>query len=164
MCEISGSVRITNDRLAAYPEKDGVILSQRPDRTIREKLDSRIHLKQIIAIVVFAMSMSGCGASGNGVTPTATGANGPVFSLAEDQKHRLYSAALAASESPLDSDLFKAVCKKIGIFDAQGNPNDKYMTFVQEHIAWSTKPEIEPFRHEINTREKAGEYIRKYRP
>jgi hypothetical protein len=84
--------------------------------------------------------------------------------LSEDEKHRLYSAALAVSESPLESATFKEVCKKIGIFDAGGNPNDKYMAFVSEHVSWGMKPETEQFRRGINSKEKAQDYIRKCLP
>ena len=79
--------------------------------------------------------------------------------FSEEEKHKIYTAALAADESPLDSALFKEVCKKIGIFDAEGKPNDKYMVFVAEHVEWAMKPELELFRSEINTKEKAREYV-----
>src|SRR5207237_8067419 len=84
--------------------------------------------------------------------------------LAEEDKHRLHAAALAQSESPLDSELFREVCKKIGIFHANGKPNDNYMAFVAAHVDWGMKAEIEQFRREIDTREKAREYISKHLP
>ena len=84
--------------------------------------------------------------------------------LNEDEKHRLYSAALAASESPLDTDTFKKVCREIGIVDARGRANDQYMGFVSEHVNWGMKPETEQFRQEINTQEKAREYITRHLP
>jgi hypothetical protein len=79
--------------------------------------------------------------------------------LNEDEKHRLYSAALAASESPLDTETFKRVCREIGIVDAQGQANDQYMAFMSAHVNWGMKPETEQFRQEINTQQKAREYI-----
>ena len=45
-----------------------------------------------------------------------------------------------------------------------GKPNDNYMTFVAAHVDWGMKAEIEQFRREINTREKAREYISKHLP
>jgi hypothetical protein len=84
--------------------------------------------------------------------------------LTEDEKHRLYSAALAAGESPLESELFKDVCRKIGIFDAQGKPNDNYMSFVSAHVEWAMKAQTEQFKTEINSREKAREYLSKHLP
>jgi hypothetical protein len=82
--------------------------------------------------------------------------------LSEDEKHRLYSAALAASESPLDTDTFKDVCQTIGIFDASGKPNDQYMVFVGQHVNWGMKVETDQFRREINSKDKATEYIKEH--
>jgi hypothetical protein len=113
-------------------------------------------MKSFIVAALIALSLAGC--SSKGSTATRTAATG----LSVDQKHRLYSAALAASESPLDNDTFKAVCREIGIFDAEGRPNDRYMTFVSQHLAWSTNSETEAFRQEINSKDKATEYIKKH--
>jgi len=79
--------------------------------------------------------------------------------LTEDQRHRLYAAALAASSSPLDSDLFRIVCERIEIFDSAGKPNDRYAEFVAAHVSWSMKPDGQQFRREIKSEEKAREYI-----
>ena len=116
-------------------------------------------MKSILAFVLIGISMSAC------VTGSGTGTNrAGVARLSEEEKHRLYSAALAASESPLDTDLFKDVCKRIGIFDAAGKPNDKYMAFVTEHVNWGMKAQTDQFRQEINSKEKAREYIRNHLP
>ena len=114
--------------------------------------------KKILAIALLALCISACSLNGSGLVNTRNSGG----SLAEDEKHRLYTAALAESESPLDSELFQKVCKRIGIFDANGKPNDNYMTFVAAHVDWGMKPEIQQFRTEINTREKAREYINKH--
>src|SRR2546428_750354 len=111
-------------------------------------------LLSYLAIILMALNMSACaGTSGRAVS-----------ALSEEEKHRLYSAALAASESPLETEIFKEVCKKIGIFDAVGGPNDNYMAFVAAHVDWALKPELEQFKREINTREKAREYINEHLP
>ena len=107
-----------------------------------------------ITLMALALSSSNCGQR----------AESRVTPLSFDEKHRLYSAALAASESPLDTDTFKDVCQRIGIFDASGKPNEQYMAFVSEHVNWGMKPETEQFRQEINTQEKAREYISRYLP
>jgi len=80
----------------------------------------------------------------------------------EDEKHRLYAAALAASDSPLDTQNFKSACQAIGVFDQNGQPNDSYMTFVTKHFEWSRNAQSEGFRHQINTREKAKAYVEQY--
>src|SRR5260370_25229269 len=108
-------------------------------------------MKPILAIVPIGISLSAC-ATGSGTEAKRAGGHP---GLSEEQKHRLYSAALAASESPLDSELFKDVCRKLGIFDANGQPNETYMTFVAQHVDWGMKPENGQFRREIDTKEKA---------
>jgi hypothetical protein len=95
---------------------------------------------------------SGCGQrAGSRATP-----------LSLDEKHRLYSAALAASDSPLDTDTFKDVCQRIGIFDAAGKPNDQYLAFVSQHVNWGMQSEASQFRHEINSKDSAKEYIKQH--
>lgn len=111
-------------------------------------------MKSLAAIALIAFSLSACIQGGStGTSRKAVGL------LSEDEKHRLYTAALAASESPLDTDLFKDVCKKIGIFDANGNPNDRYLKFVTEHVDWGLKAESDQFRREVTSREKARQYV-----
>lgn len=82
--------------------------------------------------------------------------------FSDDQKHRLYSAALAASDSPMDTRAFADVCRTIGIFDANGKLNDQYMVFIGQHVDWTKRVETEEFRREIDSKEKAQAYIAKY--
>ncbi|HEX6190637.1 MAG TPA: hypothetical protein VFZ40_21480 [Pyrinomonadaceae bacterium] len=113
-------------------------------------------MKSFIVAALIAISLAGCGSKGS----TAT--NAGASRLSEDQKHRLYSAALAASESPLDNDTFKRVCREIGIFDAQGRPTDQYMAFVSRHVDWWARSETEQFRREINSKERARDYLKRH--
>jgi len=83
---------------------------------------------------------------------------GHASKLATDEKHRLYATALAASDSPLDTETFRLACQKIGIFDQDGQPNDNYLAFVTEHFEWGTSEQSEEFRRQINTKEKAKAY------
>jgi hypothetical protein len=103
------------------------------------------------------ISLSACTSS------SATSARAGTAGLTAEEKHRLYAAALAASESPLESATFKEVCRRIGIFDADGNRNDLYLQFVTAHLEWAMKTETQPFKREINTREQAREYLNKFR-
>ena len=113
-------------------------------------------MKSFIVAALIALSLAGCGSKGSTAPrPAATG-------LSDDQKHRLYSAALAASESPLDNDTFKTVCREIGIFDANGKPNDEYMAFVSRHVDWWARSETEQFRREINSKERARDYLKRH--
>jgi hypothetical protein len=122
-------------------------------------------VKSVVATTLLALSLSAC-TSGNPNTAAATSTNAKsaAASLSRDEKHRLYSAALAASESPLDTDQFKEVCQRIGIFDGDGKPNNHYMAFVGEHVDWGMNSETENFRQEINTKEKARAYIDRHLP
>ena len=118
-------------------------------------------LTEIVLLAIVASACAGCS------TYVSSGKPGPhdqATSLSEDERHRLFSAALAASESPLESEIFKDACRKIGVFDTVGEPNDKYMAFVAAHVDWAMKTEVNQFRREIDTREKALEYLRQHLP
>ena len=124
-------------------------------------------MKLLLAIALVAIALSACSVGNAGGSATTDGKPNAVRngdSLTKDEKHRLYTAALAASDSPLESEIFKEVCKTIGIFDAGGTPNDNYLPFVSAHVDWAMKTETEQFKREINTKEKAREYISKYLP
>ena len=115
-------------------------------------------LATVLVSVLIGFFVSACtNGSGTSASVVATG-------LTEDEKHRLYAAALAASEFPLENQTFKEVCMKIGIFDAGGNQNDNYMGFVTAHFEWAMNKETEAFKREINTREKARAYLYKSLP
>src|SRR5712691_2227348 len=103
-------------------------------------------MKSMLAITLSAMALAGCSfrTGSDHYLTAAQSSNGA--SLSQEQKHRLYTAALAASDFPLDTALFKEVCKKIGIFDADSKANDNYLAFVQEHVAWGVKIETNKFR------------------
>jgi hypothetical protein len=120
--------------------------------------------KLVLAIILAAATLGGCNFRVGADQSPARTAQTSSASLSQEEKHRLYSAALAASDFPLDTALFKEVCKKIGIFDADGKANDNYMAFVQEHVAWGIKTETNQFRSEINTKEKAQGYVLKHLP
>jgi type II secretory pathway pseudopilin PulG len=109
----------------------------------------------LVAIALIALLLSGCSGSWTRMSRNTRHLN-------EDEKHRLYSAALAASDAPLDNETFKDVCRQIGIFDNDGRPNGQYMSFVSQHVIWGTTPEIEQFRQEINSREKARDYLKRH--
>lgn len=116
---------------------------------------------KVIAAMALVVTLSSACSSGGSRADINRDAASP---LSEDQLHRLYAAALAASDSPLDTDTFKDVCQRIGIFDADGKPNDQYMAFVSQHVEWGMKPETDQFRREINSKDKAAEYIKRHLP
>src|SRR5438067_10864069 len=111
-------------------------------------------MKCLVIIALIALSLSACSSRGS--------SSNAARLLNEDDKHRLYSAALAASDSPLDTDIFKQVCREIGIVDAHGQANDQYMAFLSAHVNWGMKPETEQFRQQINSKEKARDYLKRH--
>lgn len=122
-------------------------------------------MRMVIATIGIAICCSACSSlNSSGAAKTVPGTQRDGTSFTENERHRLYSAALAANESPLDSEIFKDVCRKIGIFDAKSQPNEQYMEFVAQHVNWSLKAENAQFRSEIDTKEKAREYINRHLP
>ena len=126
-------------------------------------------MKPILPIVLMTAAWSACGVGNHSGAPTAAASDARTdkahraISLTEDEKHRLYTAALVATDSQLQTELFQAVCKQIGIMNADGIPNENYTRFIsEERLQWMLKPEVERFKREINTREKAQEYLSKH--
>ena len=115
-------------------------------------------LKVIAAIALLAILSSACSSGGSRAEINRSAAS----PLSEDQRHRLYAAALAASDSPLDSQEFKSVCRAIGIFDVNDRPNDEYSDFVGEHVRWAMNANGKQFRLEIDTKDKARNYLSRY--
>ena len=122
-------------------------------------------MKSIVAVALVAFSLAGCShRDSHASAANAAEAQPDRNSMSEVEKHRLYTAALAVSQSPLDTELFSDVCKKIGIYDVEGKPTEKYMPFVQAHIDWVTRSENEQFRQEINSPEKARHFLTTHLP
>ena len=114
------------------------------------------------SILLFGLALSSCN-SGNQQQPNSD--RPQSVSLTTDEKHRLYTAALVATASQYDTELFKDVCRKIGIMNNNGIPTNGYERFVgDDNLEWSRKPEAEQFKRDINSRDKAMDYIEKYLP
>ena len=74
-------------------------------------------------------------------------------SMTEDEKHRLYQAALIVGEQ----ELLRRVSVKIGIMEDDFTPGDNYQEFVVEQVSWALRNT--EFTSTINTTEKARAYI-----
>ncbi|MGQ0762031.1 MAG: hypothetical protein ACT4OT_08445 [Acidobacteriota bacterium] len=122
-----------------------------------DKLKFVVLLRILVTIGLVALLSSACSS-----VRSSSNTEKAAQRFTDDERHRLYAAALAASDSPMDTQMFGEVCRKIGIFDQNGKPNDRYMAFVSQHIAWGTNSETEEFRREINSKQKAGEYLAKH--
>ena len=124
-------------------------------------------MKPILAIVLLTMAWSACGVGSHwGAPPAASDVKaGQPASLIEDEKQRLYAAALIVTDSQLQTELYRVVCQRIGIMNADGVPKENYAKFVSEdRRQWMLKPEAQEFRRKINTREKAQEYLKEHLP
>jgi hypothetical protein len=74
-------------------------------------------------------------------------------SMSDDDKHKLYQAALVVG----DQELLRRVSVKIGIMDDDFTPGDNYQAFVVEQVSWAIRNT--DFTTTINTPEKARAYI-----
>lgn len=128
-------------------------------------------MKPILAIVLMTIALSACGVGGHSGAPTTSVSDAKASTarsaapLTENEKHQLYAAALVATDSQLQTELFQKVCQQIGIMNADGIPNENYIKFVsEERLQWMMKPEAEEFKRTINTRAKAQEYLKERLP
>jgi hypothetical protein len=77
-------------------------------------------------------------------------------SMSDDDKHKLYQAALIVS----DAELLRRVSVKIGIMEDDFTPGDNYQAFVLEQVNWSLRNR--DFTDSINTPDKARAYINEH--
>jgi hypothetical protein len=94
----------------------------------------------------------------NSDDPTNSNSRAAASSLTEDDKHKLFHAATVTG----DQELINRVNVKLGILNDDYTLGDKYQEFVAAHAAWSFQNL--DFIREINTPEKARDYINKHFP
>jgi hypothetical protein len=87
-------------------------------------------------------------------TPPSTSAS----SLSDDDKHKLYHAALMTN----DQELLRRVEVKIGIRDADFTRGDKYQDFLIEHAGWVLRNT--DFISSLTSAEEARDYVNKNFP
>ena len=88
-------------------------------------------------------------ANNNSNSSTSTSAS----SLSEDDKHKLYQAALMTG----DDELLRRVSVKLGIMNEDSTHGDKYEQFVTDHAGWVIRNL--GFISSINSAEKARAYV-----
>ena len=74
-------------------------------------------------------------------------------SLSEDDKHKLYQAALMTG----DDELLRRVSVKLGLMNEDYTTGDKYEQFVTDHAGWVIRNLN--FISSLNTAEKARAYV-----
>ena len=89
----------------------------------------------------------------NDNTNSSSASPGNASSLSDDDKHKLYQAAIQTG----DSQLLQRVEVKLGLRDDDYTPGDKYQEFVTAHVTWVFRNG--DFIRSINTAEKARAYV-----
>ena len=89
----------------------------------------------------------------NGNDNTNDNSTSSTSSMADDDKHKLYQAAVMTG----DAELVRRVSVKLGLMDSDYTPGDNYASFVSEHVTWVYSNT--DFIQSINTPEKAREYV-----
>lgn len=84
--------------------------------------------------------------------------NSSSSSLSEDDRHKLYHAALMSG----DVELLRRVQVKLGLMDEDFTPGRNYLTFVQEHGTWVARNT--DFADSVDTKEKAIAYVNEHFP
>jgi hypothetical protein len=78
---------------------------------------------------------------------------GAASSMSDDDKHKLYQAALQSG----DAELLRRVEVKLGLREDDYTAGEKYQAFVIEHVTWAYRNT--DFGQSINTPEKARAYV-----
>ncbi len=89
----------------------------------------------------------------NSSTSASPSTSTSASSLSDEDKHKLYQAALMTG----DQELLRRVSVAIGVMDADYTPGDKYSDFVVEHAGWVIRNT--DFISSLNTPEKARAYV-----
>jgi len=92
--------------------------------------------------------------STNSSTPSSTSTS----SMSEDDKHRLYHAALQTG----DQELMRRVSIKLDLMDSDYTPGPNYQAFVDAHVSWVVR-NID-FIGTINSPERARAYVNEHFP
>ena len=123
-------------------------------------------MKLFPAVALLVMVISLCGLTGdksdtsntnnkNGNTNAATA--GGSSGTSDDDRHRLFQAAAATR----DQNTVREVATKLGLTDANGNPNDKFSNFAKDHFVWVTKNQ--QFVSEVSDPAKARKYVEEHK-
>ena len=89
----------------------------------------------------------------NASTSASPSTSTSASSLSDEDKHRLYQAALMTG----DEELLRRVSVKLGLMNEDYTPGDKYEQFVTDHAGWVIRNLS--FISSINTTEKAHAYV-----
>jgi hypothetical protein len=91
--------------------------------------------------------------SANENSSSSSSSSTSVASMPEDDKHKLYQAAMMTG----DAELGKRVSIKLGLLNDDNTPTEYYEQFITGHIEWA--PRNLKFIQSIGTPEKARAYV-----
>ena len=97
-------------------------------------------------------------ANSNDNSSNSNSSRSSASTLADDDKHKLYQAALMTS----DNELLRRVSVKIGIMDDDYTPGADHEKFIEEHVSWTLSNT--DFIQTINSPAKARAYIQTHLP
>jgi hypothetical protein len=84
--------------------------------------------------------------------------SGTATSMSDDDKYKLFYAATQTKDPAIQAD----IGKKIGLVNSDGTPTDYYKKFIDGAMGWAQKNLA--FVQEVNTPEKAKEYVKSHTP
>jgi hypothetical protein len=111
-----------------------------------------LKLKATIIALLIGLSLFGTACSKDG---------GAGASMSDDDKHKLYQAAVITSV-----DTAMEVAKKLGLTDSDGKPTPAFRQFNVEHSAWLTKNSsfMPPTPDQAADKKRAKEYVDAHMP
>ncbi len=89
----------------------------------------------------------------NSSNSSSSSSSTTASSLSDDDKHKLYHAALMTG----DQQLIQRVSVKMGLLNDDFTPGDKWEQFITDHVGWVLRNAS--FIKSVNTEEKAREYV-----
>jgi hypothetical protein len=89
----------------------------------------------------------------NSSSPSSSSSSSSVATMSEDDKHKLYQAAMMTG----DTELGNRVSIKLGLLNEDNTPTDYYEQFITGHVDWA--PRNLKFIQSIGTPDKARAYV-----
>jgi hypothetical protein len=106
--------------------------------------------KSTIIALLIGLSLIGAACSKSG--------GGSAANMSDDDKYKLIYASVLTQDPTIIAD----VIRKLGFVNSDGTPNDSYKKFMEGGRDWGMKNMT--FAQEVNTPEKAKEYVKSHMP
>jgi hypothetical protein len=103
-------------------------------------------------------SNSNANSNSNNSNGNGSNSSSSSSSMSDDDKHKLYQAALTSG----DSELVRRVSVKLGLMNDDFTPGDEYAEFVKDHAIWVFSNT--DFIQTLDSKEKAVAYVNQHMP